>query len=257
VTLLKISRISLLIPASLVFLLAGLGVNLFFSGSDRRRARANAISTMLWARAMCSILGICVVKRGVVMGKGCFTVCNHMSYLDVFAVGSIRPSAFLSNHEVKGWPVVGWLASLGGTVFVNRKSKRAALDAMREIEQKIDAGIAVVMFPEGTTSDGRSVKAFKSTFFRVPASRKIPVAPVSIRYALDMQDELVWHGGMKLAPHFWKIIGFRRIVASLYFSQPVSESADAFSSAELRKRLCARAYESVVVGFNACGTMRR
>jgi 1-acyl-sn-glycerol-3-phosphate acyltransferase len=240
-----------------VFLLAGLGVNLVFSASNRRRARANAISTMLWARTMCSILGIRVIKRGAAMESGGFTVCNHMSYLDVFVMGSVRPSSFLSNHEVKGWPVVGWLASLGGTVFVNRKSKRAALDAMREIEQKIDADIAVIIFPEGTTSDGRSVKAFKSTFFKVPAGRNIPVVPVSIRYAPDMQDELVWHGGMKLAPHFWKIIGFRRIEVTVHFSRPIGESSDAFSSAELRKRLCAEAYKSVVAGFNACGTMER
>lgn len=206
---------------------------------------------------MCSILDIRVIKRGVRMETGGYAVCNHMSYLDVFAVGSVRPSAFLSNHEVKGWPIVGWLAWLGGTVFVNRKSKRAALDAMREIEQKIDSGITVIIFPEGTTSDGRSIKAFKSTFFKVPAARNIPVAPVSIRYLSDMQDKLVWHGGMKLAPHFWKIIGFRRIEAVVYFSQPIMESSDTASSAELRKRLCTKAYESVVAGFNACGTMER
>jgi len=256
-TLFKLCRISLLIPSSLVFLLAGLGVNLVFAGSDRRRARANAISTMLWARAMCTILGIRVIKIGAGMETGAFTVCNHMSYLDVFVVGSVRPSAFLSNHEVKGWPIIGWLASLGGTVFVNRKSKRAALNAMHEIEQKIDSGIAVIIFPEGTTSDGRSIKAFKSTFFQVPASRNIPVAPVSIRYAPDMQDELVWHGGMKLAPHFWEIIGFRRIEAAVYFCPPIFEVANEVSSAELRKRLCAQAYKSVVAGFNACGTMKR
>jgi 1-acyl-sn-glycerol-3-phosphate acyltransferase len=180
-----------------------------------------------------------------------------MSYLDVFAVGSIRPSAFLSNHEVKGWPIVGWLASLGGTVFVNRKSKRAALHAMSEIEQKIDSGIAIIIFPEGTTSDGRSIKAFKSTFFKVPAGRNIPVAPVSIRYAPDMQDELVWHGGMKMASHFWKIIGFRRIEAVVYFSPPIFESSEAVPSSEVRKRLCARACNSVIAGFNACGTMER
>jgi 1-acyl-sn-glycerol-3-phosphate acyltransferase len=253
----KICRISLLLSASLLFLLAGLGVNFILAGSHRRRAKANAVSTMLWARTMCSVLGIRVVKTGAAMESGGFTVCNHMSYLDVFAVGSDRPSAFLSNNEVKGWPVVGWLASLGGTVFVNRKSKRAALDAMREIEQKIDAGIAVIIFPEGTTSDGRSVKAFKSAFFKIPAGMNIPVAPVSIRYAPDMQDELVWHGGMKLAPHFWKIMGFRRIEAVVHFSSPISGSSDTVSSAELRKRLCAGAYERVVAGFNACGTMER
>jgi 1-acyl-sn-glycerol-3-phosphate acyltransferase len=128
---------------------------------------------------------------------------------------------------------------------------------MHEIEQKIDSGITVIVFPEGTTSNGRLIRAFKSTFFKVPASRNIPVAPVSIRYAPDMQDELVWHGGMKLAPHFWKIIGFRRIEVAVYFSPPISGQSGTVSSAELRKRICAGAYESVVAGFNACGTMDR
>ena len=256
-TLLKIYRISLLIPTSLAFLVAGMVVNVILTGSRHWRAKANAGSTMLWSRAMCRILGIHAVKTGALGEAGGFLVCNHMSYLDILVLGSIRPSTFLSKQEVRGWPLIGWLAALGGTVFVNRDSKRAALSSMREIERKIDSGISVIIFPEGTTSDGREIKAFKSTFFKVPASRNIPVTPVSIRYASALIDKVAWYGGMELAPHFWKIMGFRRIDAALHFSPPIMESSDAVSRMEARKRLCNRAYESVVEGFNACGTMER
>jgi hypothetical protein len=85
----------------------------------------------------------------------------------------------------------------------------------------------------------------------------MPVTPVSIRYAHPLIDEVAWYGGMELAPHFWKIVGFRRIEALVHFSSPITEPADEVSRMEARKRLCARAHESVVEGFNACGTMER
>jgi 1-acyl-sn-glycerol-3-phosphate acyltransferase len=247
----------LFLPMTLLFLLAGFGINLILSGNNRLRAKFNAFSTMFWAKAMCAIFGVRVVLSGADIMAGGFTVCNHMSYLDIFAIGSVRPSAFLSNHEVRGWPIIGWLALLGGTVFVNRQSKRAALEAIREIESKIDAGIAVVVFPEGTTSNGRSMRTFKSTFFNVPAGKDIPLIPVSIRYSPDMQDELAWYGGMKLAPHFWKVIGYRKIRVFIHFNPPILRPAGIVASAELRKKLCSLAHESVVAGFNACGTMDR
>jgi 1-acyl-sn-glycerol-3-phosphate acyltransferase len=256
-TVLKIYRISLLMLVNLAFLAAGMVVNILFVCSRHWRAKANAGSTMLWSRAMCCILGIQVVKNGAVRDAGGFIVCNHISYLDIFVLGSLMPSAFLSKQEVRGWPLLGWLALLGGTIFVNRESKREALNTMIDIEQKIDSGIAVIIFPEGTTSDGREIKSFKSTFFKVPATRNMPVTPVSIRYAHPLIDEVAWYGGMELAPHFWKIVGFRRIEALVHFSSPITEPADEVSRMEARKRLCARAHESVVEGFNACGTMER
>ncbi len=257
VTHLKIYRISLIMLASLVFLIAGIGLNIILALHGRMRAKAAAVATMLWARTMCSIMGIRVAKSCPSAGAGFFTVCNHISYIDIFVLGSVRPSSFLSKHEVKDWPVIGPLASLGGTVFVNRESKRAALESMREIGEKIKGGISVMIFPEGTTSEGKRIMPFKCTFFKVPASMNIPVTPASIRYSPEVRDDVAWYGGMKLAPHFWKLVGMRRIEASLYFGPPISGAADSQSGVEDRKSLCSRAYESVVEGFNACGTMER
>ena len=244
----RIYRLLLLIPASLLFLIAGVCVNLSMAANERCRARANAVSTMLWSRAMCRILGIHVVKRGAEKTISGFAVCNHVSYIDVIVVGSVRPSSFLAMHEVKGWPLMGWLASLGGTIFVNRKSKRAAIGVMQEIERKIDHGVTVIIFPEGMTSDGKSIRRFKSTFFSVPARKNVPVTPVSIRYPEALLGTVAWYGGMKLAPHFWNLLGGKSIKAVLYLNQPVYGLAEEMSVVEARKRLCALAYKSVAAG---------
>lgn len=247
----KIYKTLLFFAANFIFLIAGIGAHILTIADERRRARTQAVLTMSWSRTMCSVLGIHVVKSGGRGKAGGFTVCNHISYADVFVMGSLRPSAILSKHEVKGWPLVGWLASLGGTVFVNRGSKRAAIEAMQEIEQKIDNDIAVVIFPEGTTSDGRSIKEFKSTFFNVPAGRNIPVTPASIRYSPDILDAVAWYGGMKLVPHFWNLIGFRSIEVQVHFNPSVLQPAEGIPAVEARKRLCTLARESVAAGFEA------
>ena len=119
---------------------------------------------------------------------------------------------------------------------------------MQEMERKIDYGVLVIIFPEGTTSDGRSIRKFKSTFFSLPARRKMPVTPVSIRYPRVMLDKIAWYGGMKLVPHFWNLLGIKRIDAILHFNEPVLNPDEEMSPVEARKRLCTLAYEGVTAG---------
>ena len=247
----KIYRTLLVIISNIIFLFPGVLLNLLFLPAGRSRARMQAVLTMLWSRAMCAILGIRVAKEGHGMKSVCFTVCNHASYADVFAMGSLGPTVFLSNHEVKEWPVIGWLARLGGTVFVNRNSKRAALQSMRAIEMKIEYGITVIIFPEGATSDGRTVRGFKSTFFNVPVRQNIRVRPVSIRYADEIVESVAWHGGARIGPHFWHLAGLRKIDVSLRFGRPIPPQPGDVPAVEARKRLSALAHESIVKGFEA------
>lgn len=244
----RIYRLMLLIPMSLFFLAAGVCVNLLLAGYERGRARADAVCTMLWSRAMCLILGIKVSRSGLEHALSGFAVCNHVSYLDIFVMGSVCPSSFLAKSEVKGWPLMGWLATLGGTIFINRELKKTAIVVMREIELKIDHGVMVIIFPEGTTSDGRSIRRFKSTFFSVPARKNIPVTPVSISYPEELLGTIAWYGGMKLVPHFWNLLGIKRIEAALHFNEPVYSPKEHVSAVEARKRLCTLAYESVATG---------
>jgi lyso-ornithine lipid O-acyltransferase len=248
---LKIYRSSLFLVANLALLFAGLLVNLVLIVPGRKRARAQALLTMLWSRAMCGILGIRIKKCGRRWQGGGLTVCNHASYADVLVMGSFKPTVFLSNHEVRGWPLIGWLASLGGTVYVNRTSKKAALHAIRLLEQKIDCGITVIVFPEGTTSDGKSVRAFKSTFFSIPVRQRIAVRPAGIRYSDAVVAEVAWHGGAGIGPHFWNLTGIPKISVSVHFGASINPGFYGISPVDARKRLCAAAHDSVSALFDA------
>jgi lyso-ornithine lipid O-acyltransferase len=258
VVLLRTYRLLLIILVSLFFLVAGIGVLIFLIAGQSSLAKVRAFCTMWWAKTMCSILGIRINKGGGLVGKrNSFTVCNHISYLDIFVIGSIRPSFFLAKHEVRNWPIAGWMAILAGTVFINRESMKNAVDAMGVMEDRIDSGVNVVMFPEGTTSDGKKINPFKSSLFNLPASRNFTVSPVSIRYTgingkyvtPDMLDTIAWYGEMRLVPHFWNLLGLRSIEAALYFNPVIEPAGHSESVSIARKRLCKLSYESIVSGF--------
>jgi 1-acyl-sn-glycerol-3-phosphate acyltransferase len=250
----KLFRITAFIALNLLCLPAGVIANLLTVPVGRlMRARAQAVMTMLWSKAACRIFGI-RVRLGGSRGKhDGFMVCNHVSYSDIFVLGSLGPTVFLSNHEVRGWPLFGWVAELGGVVFVNRNSKRAALGAISELERKLKAGVTVVVFPEGTTSDGASVGPFRSAFFNIPVRQNIYVRPAGLRYHEKVADYVAWHGGAKLAPHFWRFAGLRRIDAVVTFRPLLRPQSGGISNVEARKRLRTLAHESVVSAFESGG----
>ena len=260
--LLRTYRLLLIILVSLFILVTGIGILVFLVAGQSTLARVRAFCTMWWAKTMCRILGIRIKRGGELVGeRDSFTVCNHISYLDILVIGSVRPSVFLAKHEVRSWPIAGWMANLAGTVFINRESMKNAIHAMEVMEDRIDSGVNVVMFPEGTTSDGKRINPFKSSLFNLPAGRNFTVSPVSIRYTgingkyvtHDMLDTIAWYGEMRLVPHFWDLLGLRSIEAALHFNPVIEPVGHSTSLSTARKRLCALSYESVVSGFAHCG----
>ena len=172
-------------------------------------------------------------------------------------LGSVLLAVFVSKHEVRRWPLIGWLASLGGTIYVNRESKRDALKVLDEIRQAIADGVNVIVFPEGTTTNGLEMKSFKSTLFDAPAVLGVPVLPVSIKYtAVDGReieaadvDLVAWHGNQPLLPHVWRLLGCRRIDAVVYLNAAITCSPIEGSRSQLRKELAGRTQEEIRKGF--------
>jgi 1-acyl-sn-glycerol-3-phosphate acyltransferase len=162
---------------------------------------------------------------------------------------------------VRRWPVIGWLARLAGTFFVKRGSKRNAPKSFGEIARILECGVNIVFFPEGTTTDGSFVGAFKSAFFHVPASLNIPVIPVSLKYAHVLgketaphrRDSVSWYGDMSLPPHFWDVLGLRHIDVSLHFNQAIHGACGDSGERKTRKALSAETCESVREG---CALLR-
>jgi 1-acyl-sn-glycerol-3-phosphate acyltransferase len=118
----------------------------------------------------------------------------------------------------------------------------------------------MIIFPEGTTSDGTGIREFKSTLFNLPAEENIPVMPISIRYTgingkpavSGLLYEVAWYGDMELMPHLWNVLGLRSIDAVVHFSQPIPVLCGEDRAGNERKRLCTLAYKSVTEGFEAC-----
>jgi 1-acyl-sn-glycerol-3-phosphate acyltransferase len=154
-------------------------------------------------------------------------VSNHVSYLDILVLGSLRPLSFVAKSDVRQWPALGWLVKQAGTVFVDRSKRTDVRRVTLEIAGKVKSGVGVILFPEGTSSDGRSVLPFRNSLLEPAASSGWPVLPICISYRCSEADparEICWWGDMTLAPHVWRLFGFREIAAHVHFGSPVLNS---------------------------------
>jgi len=172
-----------------------------------------------------------------VLGEPCRTtptlyVANHCSYFDIMVLGSLLDAAFVAKKEVGTWPGIGYLAVLAGTVFIERRARhsRTQRDEMKTLLD--DERQSLILFPEGTSSDGRSVLPFKSALFSVAESggSTLPVQPISLSYnGLDglpmgrnWRSYFTWYGDMELADHMWMALGLGRAKVSVVFHPPVT-----------------------------------
>src|SRR5262249_32419927 len=185
-----------------------------------RRLHARAAWLHHWCRFACCVLGIRIVTRGSMPTSG-LLVSNHLSYLDIVVLSSIRPCIFVAKRDVASWPLFGWLAHAAGTIFVDRKQRFSSGKAVDAIRDAVAGGSVVVLFPEGTSSDGSTVLAFKSALLEPAVQLRSPIAAASIDYALDdgsVADEICYWRDMTLVPHLLNLLFRREIRAHCSFS---------------------------------------
>ena len=204
-------------------------------------------------RRCCRILGLDVRRLGEpVAARPVLFASNHVSYTDITVLGSLIPGSFVAKSEIAGWPLFGWLAKLQRSVFVDRQARSTAQqrDALAE---RLAAGEALILFPEGTSSDGNFVLPFKSALFSVVFNRDQPITvqPVSLVYTkLDglpigrrLRPFFAWYGDMDLGPHLWRFLGLGKVEVAVEFHPPVAVSD--FAS---RKALAEYCQQQVVSG---------
>jgi len=158
-------------------------------------------------------------------------VSNHSSWADVVALGAVLPGCFIAKGDVARWPVISWVAKLGRTIFVSRSRGTVGTEQL-ELAKRLAAGDNIILFPEGTTSDGNSVLPFASSFLALAFGPTQPaVQPVTIVYdRLDghpVNDEqrssIAWYADMELAPHFLQLARRRSFRATILYGEPVPE----------------------------------
>jgi 1-acyl-sn-glycerol-3-phosphate acyltransferase len=172
-----------------------------------------------------------------VIGKPCgirpaLYVANHCSYFDIMVLGSLLEAAFVAKREVGTWPGIGFLARVAGTVFVERRARHSRTQR-DEMKAKLDGDLqSLILFPEGTSSDGRTVLPFKSALFSVAEAggAALPVQPISLSYnGLDglpmgrnWRSYFAWYGDMELADHIWLALGLGRTKVTVVFHPAVT-----------------------------------
>lgn len=136
-----------------------------------------------WARGLLAALGVRMNLVGDPIRAPSLIVANHVSWLDVIALAAVDPAVFVCKSEIAGWPGIGWLLRRVDTIFIRRGSFRDVWRVNIEVRARLDSGKSVAAFPEGTTTHGDDVLAFRPALFQPAVERSRPVCPVAIAYS--------------------------------------------------------------------------
>jgi 1-acyl-sn-glycerol-3-phosphate acyltransferase len=150
-------------------------------------------------------------------------VSNHLSYLDILILSAAMPCFFVAKIEIDGWPFFGHAARIGGTIFLDRSSRKSATSVAGLMSERFKLPIPVVLFPEGTSTDGRHVLRFHPRLIDPATSARVPVTAAALRYVIENgtpERELCWFGNVEFLPHLRKALGMPGFSARVRFGQP-------------------------------------
>jgi lyso-ornithine lipid O-acyltransferase len=184
---------------------------------------------------------------------GYVVIANHVSYVDGIVLGSIFPIVFVSKREVKKWPIVGQWNVLCGTIFINRQRKNEVGTMVREMTRKLRQEANILLFPEGTSTNGEKMLPFQTVPLAAPLRSRSIIVPVTLAYTtIDEQpvtavnrDFVYWYGDMDFVTHFWNLLG-RRGVEVLVTLQPKIECFRYADNSAGRKKLAEDCYNRVL-----------
>ena len=190
-------------------------------------------------RRVCQLIGVRLHVEGeVAHGRPLLLISNHVSWLDIPVVSALAPVSFVAKKEVGSWPFVAWLAKLQRSVFVDRERRTATAQTAAEIGRRLADGDAIVLFAEGTSSDGNRVLPFLSSLFGAvmqpghgPDTPKIDVAVQTLAivythhygvpFSREQRSHVGWYGDMEMTAHAWQVLGSGPLDVTIRVSPPV------------------------------------
>jgi len=208
-------------------------------------AEDRAIWQQVQARRMLAALDIHVSVDGPLPSGG-MVVCNHLSYVDILALAAQGPMVFVAKSDVSGWPLIGPLLEASGTILAERGKPLSAGKTGGEIREALSGNRIVVLFPEGTSSDGSQVLPFKPTLLQAALDSDASITPAAIAYQSETGDpgtDICYWGDATFASHIIRLATLRGVSAGLAFGTPEM-------SAENRKT-AARSLHGTISGMLA------
>jgi lyso-ornithine lipid O-acyltransferase len=190
-------------------------------------------------KLLCRMFGIRITVIGTpVRESGVLLVANHASYFDILVMSATLPVSFVAKSEVSGWPLLGMMARLQRCVFVERARRGQTGTARDTLHERLKDGEALVLFPEGTSTDGNRVQSFKSALMGAVETeigseghiRYVPVQPVSIAYVAahgiplgrENRPLFAWYGDMELTAHLWEAMKAGPLDVIVEFHPPLT-----------------------------------
>jgi 1-acyl-sn-glycerol-3-phosphate acyltransferase len=199
-----------------------------------------------WCIRLLRILKVKVIIHGdpsTLLGtKPYLLVSNHISWLDIHIINSIRPVIFVAKADVSKWPIFGYLASMLGTIFLKREKLSDIKRVIQLMKDKLANQEVVAIFPEGTSSDGKSVLPFKSNLFESAHQAHVDVLPITIQYKENAQysNRAAFIGDMELIDSIKNILKSNHLVVHVHLS-------DSLSGHLTRQELASRAHQMVAL----------
>lgn len=193
------------------------------------------------------LLGVRIRVHGTPPAAPYLLVANHLSYIDIIAISAVIPARFVAKREVKGWPLIGVLSRLLGTIFIHREQKRDALRVNDQLESALGTDDGALIFPESTSSDGAGILPFRPALLEWAAQRGFPVHTVSVTYRVEpgdppVEQSVCWWGEMPFGSHFIGLARLQRVETVLTFGpEPIVDSD--------RKRLAERLRAAIAATF--------
>ena len=245
-----VSIVSALVVLTLVLLpfqLIGIAFNL----------RLQRTIPHLYHRILCALIGIRISEVGRrSTATPALILSNHVSWLDICVISALAPVVFVAKSEVAEWPVFGWLAKLQRTIFINRQARHQTGAATREIAARLLGGDAVVLFAEGTSSDGIRVLPFRSSLVgavhhalgNTTRHTHITVQPMSLAYVgfggvpmgRGLRERVAWYGDADLIPHLLQVLSSGAVDVTVSWGE-----ATAYDMSADRKAIARDAEKSV------------
>lgn len=195
------------------------GLIMLFVKDRIKRHQLNAKNTSKACSIIIKTLGIEVNLANpeawdILTKENFLVVSNHVSYLDIAILTSVRPFLFITSNEMKNTPFLGQLTQLGGSLYTDRKKFTGIKGEIKSFATFLQDGFNVVLFPEATSTDGKELRSFKKSLLQVAIEAETPILPICIKYvSCDGQpisdknrDNLYWYGDMGFLSHFLRLL---------------------------------------------------
>lgn len=243
----RISLFILFITLYLVLAVFGM-LALHFHRRQRHFFLARNVSIFCWVGTKIFNIKIMIDNHEQVdLTCNYLLVGNHLSYVDIIALSSLKPTLFVTSKEMQKTPGLGLLCEMAGCVFVDRKNKQNLRKEIQEIIDALNEDSAVTFFPEATSTNGEALLRFRLPLFEAAVASKRAVLPFCLNYlSLDNKpitkknrDDLFWYGEMSFGGHFWNFLKNKETTLLISFFHPIDPHR------QNREDLCQKSFSAI------------